>query len=259
MCDALRRCARTKSTTHSTALTQALVTSAELVRDVGLHYRDQAVRQAAYVLGSSAALGNPVKFVGDLSTGLLDFIIEPAQGFVLGPLQFASGVSKGTASLVRNFAQGLSASAFAVGDSLGTGVAALSMDRSYVRARRQRALDRPSNVATGFALGVRDLSGGLYRGVTGVFSQPVRGAQIDGLRGFVRGVGVGVLGVVVKPAVGVVDLATRTSEGLRNMSDSNVGRRVRVPRAFDDSGAVTALAALVEATPNAASAGASSS
>ena len=92
---------------------------------------------------------------------------------------------------------------------MGTGVAALSLDRSYVRGRRQRALDRPNNVATGLALGMIDLTGGVYRGVTGIVSKPIRGARRDGVRGFVRGVGVGAIGVVVKPVVGVVDLATR--------------------------------------------------
>ena len=64
-------------------------------------------------------------------------------------------------------------------------------------------------MAAGFALGMMDLTGGVYRGVSGIVSQPLRGAQRDGVRGFARGVGVGVLGVVVKPVVGVVDLATR--------------------------------------------------
>jgi hypothetical protein len=146
----------------------ALSSMSEFADNVGRHYLEQMIRQAAYVLGSSAALGNPVKFVGDLSAGIRDFLVEPAHGATLGPLQFASGVSKGTASLLRNFAQGMSASAFAVGDSLGTGVAALSLDRQYVHARRARALDRPANIATGFMYGLRDLSGGLYGGVTGI-------------------------------------------------------------------------------------------
>jgi hypothetical protein len=234
----------------------ALSSVSEFADHVGRHYLEQMIGQAAYVLGSSAALGNPVKFVGDLSAGIRDFLVEPAHGATLGPLQFASGVSKGTASLLRNFAQGMSASAFAVGDSLGTGVAALSLDRQYVHARRARALDRPSNIATGFMYGLRDLSGGLYGGVTGILSQPFRGAKRDGLVGLVRGIGVGVLGVVVKPAVGVVDLATRTTEGLRNMSDDNTARRVRVPRAFEADGAVLPLSALVGATRAQAVAGA---
>jgi hypothetical protein len=56
-----------------------------------------------------------------------------------------------------------------------------------------------------------------------------------------------VIGVVVKPVVGVVDLATRTTEGLRNMSDDNVGRRIRVPRGFDTDGSILPLGALATA------------
>jgi vacuolar protein sorting-associated protein 13A/C len=97
------------------------------------------------------------------------------------------------------------------------------MRRQRASQPRQSSLTSPPASST-----VRDLSGGLNGGVTDILSQPFRGAKRDGLVGLVRGIGVGVLGVVVKPAVGVVDLATRTTEGLRNMSDDNTARRVRV-------------------------------
>jgi hypothetical protein len=123
------------------------------------------------------------------------------------------------------------------------------MRRQRASQPRQSSLTSPPASST-----ARDLSGGLYGGVTDILSQPFRGAKRDGLVGLVRGIGVGVLGVVVKPAVGVVDLATRTTEGLRNMSDDK--RRAACACRAPSDGAVLPLSALVGATRAQAVAGA---
>ena len=46
---------------------------------------------------------------------------------------------------------------------------------------------------------------GVKSGATGLVSKPRKGLEADGVAGLVRGVGVGVLGAVVKPWVGVLD------------------------------------------------------
>ena len=72
------------------------------------------------------------------------------------------------------------------------------------------------------------------RGVTGVVVEPVRGAVGDGVSGFGKGIIRGILGAAVKPAVGVIDLASRAAEGLRNAAAAAIDpRRVRPPRHFD--------------------------
>lgn len=61
---------------------------------------------------------------------------------------------------------------------------------------------------------------------------PVEGAQRDGLRGAMEGVARGIVGVAVKPAAGVLELAARGSEALRHAtadgSGAGVGSRGRV-------------------------------
>lgn len=47
-------------------------------------------------------------------------------------------------------------------------------------------------------------------GVTGVFSKPVIGAMEEGVGGFFKGLGKGMVGLVTRPTAGVVDLATGT-------------------------------------------------
>jgi hypothetical protein len=45
---------------------------------------------------------------------------------------------------------------------------------------------------------------GLYDGITGIFTQPVRGAMQNGIAGGIKGFGKGIGGVVCKPAAGMI-------------------------------------------------------
>jgi vacuolar protein sorting-associated protein 13A/C len=53
-------------------------------------------------------------------------------------------------------------------------------------------------------------------GVAGLIVDPLRGAQKEGVGGFFKGVGKGLLGVVAKPTSGVLGLSTQTLKGLGN-------------------------------------------
>jgi len=57
---------------------------------------------------------------------------------------------------------------------------------------------------------------GIFEGVSGVFIEPVRHARKDGFVGFAKGVGKGLTGVVLKPVAGVIDLASKTTQGVIN-------------------------------------------
>ena len=52
----------------------------------------------------------------------------------------------------------------------------------------------------------------MVKGATGVVMDPIKGAKVDGAVGFAKGVGTGLIGVAVKPGVGIFDLATRTTQ-----------------------------------------------
>jgi vacuolar protein sorting-associated protein 13A/C len=52
---------------------------------------------------------------------------------------------------------------------------------------------------------------GAFDGVTGVVTQPIEGAKKNGMGGFVTGIGVGLVGLVVKPTAGVIDLVNKVS------------------------------------------------
>lgn len=85
-------------------------------------------------------------------------------------------------------------------------------------AKRQRHGYRKGGEVLYIAEGVAQAAMGLVR-------DPVRGAQADGARGLVRGLGSGVFGVVLKPAKGVAKAGVNAYTGVR-IGVSKAGRVV---------------------------------
>ena len=63
---------------------------------------------------------------------------------------------------------------------------------------------------------MKGLGLGLWDGVTGVVTAPYKGAKKDGAKGFGKGFGKGLLGLITKPASGVVGLVGHTVQGAAN-------------------------------------------
>ena len=72
--------------------------------------------------------------------------------------------------------------------------------------------------------------------MSGVVTQPLKGARRGGFFGFVKGIGKGLVGLVFKPISGVFDFASHTTEGLKNtvtyFDDKANEMKMRKPRAF---------------------------
>ncbi len=78
-------------------------------------------------------------------------------------------------------------------------------------------------------------------GFEGLALRPLEGAEQGGAGGFLKGVGKGLVGAITKPAVGVFDLASNVTEGMRNTTmvfDQNDIDRVRLPRYIANDGIV---------------------
>ncbi|OCK78638.1 glycosyltransferase family 1 protein [Lepidopterella palustris CBS 459.81] len=76
---------------------------------------------------------------------------------------------------------------------------------------------RPFQKIGGFKGGLRssgrEFAYGMYDGISGVITQPIKGAQRDGLLGFVEGVGQGFGGLVIKPLAALWGLPGYTLHG----------------------------------------------
>lgn len=223
-------------------LQHAFHTRPEFFSRITKHYYVQLLTEVYKVVLSFDIIGNPASMVHNLGTGVHDFFYEPAQGLVQSPKEFVVGLGKGSTSLAKHSVKSIFGTASAITNSISKGVAHLAMDKEYVRQRERSGREKPRHVGQGFVLGVEELSTGLYQGLTGVWTAPISGARSKGLGGLVKGVGKGMIGAAVKPGVGLFDLATRTTQGIRNTAtyfDKDV-HRLRAPRGFGPDRVLTA-------------------
>jgi len=116
------------------------------------------------------------------------------------------------------------------------------MDDDYKRERAAHAARQAKHAGEGVLFGLRDLGIGIYKGITGIVVEPIKGAQREGALGLVKGMGRGLAGVVLKPTIGAVDLVTRTAEGIKNTAvyfDEKLKAPVRPPRYLPPDNLVT--------------------
>jgi vacuolar protein sorting-associated protein 13A/C len=176
-------------------------------------------------------LGNPVGLLNNLGTGVNDFISAPADGYKKSAEEFGLGVWRGGSSLGKNTVFGVFNSVSSITGSLSQGLATLSSDQSYLRARsEQQYSDRPQGALEGFMSGVSNVGDGFLSGVAGIFEAPAKGAHKAGMRGFVKGLGQGVAGLVLKPMTGLFDGVSKLSEGIKNSAASDLGLFVQPVR-----------------------------
>ncbi|KAF1315491.1 Vacuolar protein sorting-associated protein, partial [Globisporangium splendens] len=188
----------------------SFTTRAFMLSTIQQHYAFQGVLQIYALVGAADILGNPIGLVTNLGTGAKEFFYEPVAGMVQSPQEFVLGLARGTASLVKNSVYGTFNAASKFTGALSSGIAALSMNRQ-----------------------------GILAGVSGVITAPAMGAYNNGLTDFVEGVGKGLIGVAVKPAAGILDLAARTTAGTTataTVFDKKArNTRMRLPRIMHTS------------------------
>ncbi|KIP11945.1 hypothetical protein PHLGIDRAFT_21259 [Phlebiopsis gigantea 11061_1 CR5-6] len=207
----------------------------ELQDRIMYHYRQEVLRQLYRILGSADFIGNPVGLFTNVSSGVADIFYEPFNGAVMnGNQDLGVGIAKGAASFVKKTVFGVSDSFTKFTSSVGKGLSAATFDSEYqMRRRMTQRRNRPRHAIYGVAAGAEAFASSLASGVEGVVLKPLEGAENDGARGFFKGIGKGLVGAVTKPVIGVFDLASNVSEGIRNTTtvfDNPARDRVRPPR-----------------------------
>ena len=102
-------------------------------------------------------------------------------------------------------------SIFQIGDGLDA-------TPSYIFKQKRDAKEdkEPSNLVSGVAYGTKSMLSNVFSAVTGVITEPVKGAKQGGMKGMSVGIGKGFLGLVCKPMKGTIDLVTKTTRGISN-------------------------------------------
>ena len=151
------------------------------------------------------------------------------------------GVARGTGSLARHTVGGIADSASLLTETFSKNMAVLTLDRTYAQ-KRDRFKTLPGTSTTfvaGVESGVIKLISGIVEGVTGVVKAPIRGAEKRGVEGFAKGIGKGLLGLLVKPVIGLSDAATDVMIGVKgslvaggNITQGVYNTQIRPRRAF---------------------------
>jgi len=224
------------------------LTLPELQSRITYHYRQDILRQLYRILGSADFIGNPVGLFTNVSSGVADIFYEPFNGVVMhGNKEIGIGIAKGAASFVKKTVFGLSDSMTKFTSSVGKGLSAATFDAEYQAKRRMsQRRNRPRHAIYGVTAGSEALASSVASAMEGVVMKPIEGAESEGALGFLKGVGKGLVGVVTKPVVGVFDLASNVSEGIRNTTtvfDNPERDRVRVPRIIPMDGVLRSYSA----------------
>lgn len=207
-----------------------------LLESVQTHYGQAFLYQVHKILGSADFLGNPVGLFKNISSGVLDIFYEPYQGVVINdrPQELGIGIAKGGLSFVKKTVFGFSDSFAKVTGSLAKGLSVVTLDRQFQERRRlNQRRNRPKHALYGFASGANSFFESVSSGVTGFATAPMEGAANNGAAGFFKGLGKGVVGLPTKTAIGLFDLASNVSEGIRNTTtvfDADGLDKVRLPR-----------------------------
>jgi hypothetical protein len=221
----------------------------ELVSRMTKHYTNNILYGFYRLVGSLEVLGNPMGLVSNISqgvTGLMDHTGSGLRDMRQGHFgAMGKDLALGAASLAAGTVQGVFGSASSLSHAMVKGMAQLTFDGDYKRARALMDHDRPSHFAQGLFQGSKRLGRGLFEGVTGVVGQPVKGLRKGGAAGALKGLGKGLVGLVIKPAAGFVDMVAYTSEGIRNtpgyISKRSLVLRVRLPRLWPPGSPVRAF------------------
>ncbi|KAK6533217.1 hypothetical protein TWF281_007367 [Arthrobotrys megalospora] len=215
-----------------------------LLQRIQGHYSQEFLYQVHKILGSADFLGNPVGLFNNISSGVMDIFYEPYQGFVMTdrPQELGIGIAKGATSFVKKSVFGVTDSLSKVTGSISKGLSAATLDKQFQdRRRMSRSRNRPKHALYGVTSGANSFITSVASGVGGLARKPLEGAEREGVAGFIKGFGKGVVGLATKPAIGVFDLASNVTEGIRNTTtvfDAEGLERVRLTRFVGRDGIV---------------------
>jgi vacuolar protein sorting-associated protein 13A/C len=206
------------------------------------HYSKYLFAEMYKIIGSFGFIGNPIGLFNDIDTGVHDLFYEPLNGITKSPHEFSRGLARGSISFLKHSIHGTFNTASKVTESIGNGLSYLTMDEDYQEKRRMSQRQKPKHAGEGLVSGIQLFAGSLLDGATGIVTKPIKGASRDGVSGFFRGVGQGIVGIPVKPVAAVLDMAHKTTEGIRNTTtyfEREERVRTRKPRAFGADDTVT--------------------
>lgn len=189
--------------------------------------RSKLVQIAGQFVGSLSIIGNPVGLYRNIGEGVTECFYEPTEDLLASPVGFVSEVGQRAGLLIGHVASGvLSSSASIVeGASLGfaRGTAMLDGDTNYskkVDETRRKNMKSNDGIMFGLQAGGQSVLTGFTAGIKGMVAKPMEEGKKGGALGFVKGIGLGAIGAVVKPMQGVGDGIANVALGVSRQMDT---------------------------------------
>ncbi|XP_008197902.1 intermembrane lipid transfer protein VPS13B isoform X1 [Tribolium castaneum] len=193
-----------------------LTTPYRLGHAMTMHYLSGAIFGAGWVVSSLELLGSPSGLARAMGIGLRDFINLPYRGLIQGPWAFLTGVTHGSASLMKHVTAGTLQSVTKLASSVARNLDRLTLDEEHLRRTEEQRRQKPQGVTQGFMQGLTGLGISLLGAVGGIAHHPLQSIMADGAspRSLAAGVGLGLVGVLTKPLSGAAELVALTGQGL---------------------------------------------
>ena len=211
-------------------------------------YKNEVLLQFYKILFGIDILGNPIKLLDNIGSGFYELFNEPRKNFTKGPKELGIGVITGVKSFTSNVIGGTA-------ESLGKVTGSLLNATNIIAPTKTNTIETNMNISTNNKSVLKEKKepkgffGGVFSGiikglntvtdgVAGIVNKPQEEFKKEGVFGFFKGVGTGVLGAVISPVQGVLTLGNEVSKGVsnefRNSKNSKV-IRFREPRILNEN------------------------
>lgn len=207
---------------------------AGLAERVTKHYKAELWRVVLMVALSLDCIGKPYESVTDLAGGLYALLVKPSLALVRRPARFPRVLLFGFVEFFTAIVHVVFNIASKVLMAWANGIAILALDEAFAQRRIQRIEHRPAtNALLGLWQGFMCLGNALWAAAHGFATLPSSGFTRAGWRGALAGALRALMGLLVKPVVGSLDLASKLCEGIKNtVTVLEQAQRQRPPRIF---------------------------
>ena len=180
-------------------------------------YKQHFLTKLLTIVGSIEILGNPLNLFRSLSIGVKDFVTKPIEGIVRGPLDGVEGAIQGGYSLIKHTINGAFSYTSNIASGISKSILHLSQDDKYIKAIEKEKIEtQPKNFVFGLGYGISSLCNGVFSGICDAVIKPIEETQKKGISGLGTGIAKGIGGLFSKPVVGVLQLVSNTSDGIKN-------------------------------------------
>jgi len=199
------------------------------------HYTSAIWRAAIAVAVSLDVIGKPYESMTDTFHALHAFLVAPALALVREPAAFVPKLLLGLSEVLKVMVRVPFNAMSKILQSWAKGVSLLTLDPAFAQRRQQTMEFRPAaHLLEGLSQGLSQLIAALWSAtIYGFLEQVSTGYDRSGIAGVLTGFGRACVGLCFKPAVGLLDLAAKVFEGVKNtISAFQEKQRVRPPLVF---------------------------